>query len=165
MPARWNHWTLLALLGLTFALGCPTTGDDDDAANDDDAAGLCDGYEEPDEDFADLSDAEKRAFMECMVVPTMEPLFQDFDADAYADFGCATCHGEDREDVDHEMPNGLEELPISGFPFSNSSDPEEAAYGEFMEDTVVSEMAALLGRSRNVNDPNYFGCYDCHERP
>jgi len=155
---------LLALSLLLFVAACPTANDDDSASNDDDAADPCADYE-PSGAFDDMDDDEKRQFMTCVVMPDMTDAFQAFDADEYATFGCATCHGQDREAVDHEMPNGLEELPLAGFPFSESNDPEEAAFGEFMEDEVLPAMQAHLGRSSNFNDPNFFGCYGCHERP
>ncbi len=166
MTSAWTPFSLLVLLGLAFAVGCPTSGDDDDAVGDDDdaVADPCADYAAPGA-WEDLDEEERRAYMTCVVVPTMAPMFQEFDEERFAGFGCVTCHGEDREAVEHEMPNGLEELPLSGFPFSNSSDPDEAAIGAFMEDDVVGEMAQLLGRSRNPNSPDYFGCYDCHVRP
>jgi len=150
---------LLLAMGL---LACGPAGDDDDASDDDDAVDVCADYETEGE-WEDLDEDQRRLFMECEVVPEMRDLFQEFDADEYSNFSCDTCHGADREEVDHEMPNGLEELPMGGFPFSQSDDPEEAAYGEFMEQEVLGAMQDLLVRSSDFQDPEFFGCYGCHE--
>lgn len=162
MPVR----SLLFLSLSLFLVACPTTGDDDDASNDDDAvADPCEGYEAPSE-FDDMNDEEKRDYMTCVVVPEMAPRFQEFDADEYANFGCDTCHGDDRVEREHEMPNpDLYRLPLSGFPFSDDPDPEVAVYGDFMETEVSGNMADLLGRSSEFGDPDFFGCYGCHEQP
>ena len=163
MLNRPNLLTLLAaLLCLAITPACPTSGaggDDDDSVFD-----PCADYETAG-DWADLDDDQRRDFMTCEVVPALTPMFQEFDGDEYANFGCVTCHGADPEAVDFEMPNGLQELDLSDFPFSSHPDPDTAAYGEFMEDDVLPAMADLLGRSTDFNDPNFFGCYDCHERP
>ncbi len=153
---------LLPLSLLLLLVACPTAGDDDDASNDDDAADPCDGYEASDV-FDSMDDDEKRLFMTCVVLPEMTEIFQEFDAEEYADFHCASCHGDDREEVDHAMPNGLEALDPSDFPFSQNPDPHKREYGEFMGDEVVPAMRALLGRSSTFGAPDYFGCYDCHE--
>jgi len=168
MPNQTNLLILLAaLLGLAVAPACPSsgTGDDDDASDDDDSVfDPCESYESAG-DWDDLDDDQRRDFMTCEVMPALMPMFQEFDAEKYASFGCVTCHGEDRAAVNFEMPNGLVELDIGDFPFSSHPDPETAAFGEFMESEVLPAMADLLGRSTNFNDPDFFGCYGCHERP
>jgi len=109
---------------------------------------------------------EQREFMNWEVLPPMADAFQAFDADEFAEFDCETCHGDDMWQVEFEMPNGNTELPFDGFPFSESDDLEEAAFGEFMEDDVLPDMVELLDEEEY--DPQTgtgFGCYECHERP
>ena len=146
----------LFLVLLLPLLGCPTAGgDDDDAGDDDDST----EYVKP-ADWQDMDFDQRKEYMTQVVEPAAQDLFQEFDAVEYAEFSCSTCHGDDGEDVDYEMPNGLSELPISGFPFSGSNDPEEARYGAFMEDTLRDAIAELVDQEPG---PQGFSCYDCHE--
>ena len=61
-------------------------------------------------------------------------------------FRCQTCHGENMEQADFRMPNGLHPL--------SSDDPVKAALAEdepaarFMVETVVPTMNELLDRYR-----------------
>ena len=154
---------LLGSLLLAVA-GCPTSGGSGDDDDDTPPPDPCEGYEQPDGVFADYSDEEQRLYMQCVVMPEFTPIFREFDADEYANFSCDTCHGEGSGAAgDFEMPNDdLFTLEFSGFPYSQDPDPEIAAYGEFMEDEVVFQMAELLGRSTDFQSPDFFGCYGCH---
>ena len=51
----------------------------------------------------------KREWMEAEVLPRMTDLFQAQDAERYAGFTCATCHGRNPEARNFEMPS--RELP------------------------------------------------------
>src|SRR6478735_4972013 len=64
-------------------------------------------------DFDKLSYDEKRAFMKDHVVPTMKPLFQKFDGEKFASFGCKTCHGKEPQKVKYKMPS--DDLPALDF--------------------------------------------------
>jgi len=154
------------LLGLVmFAIaGCPTNGGSGDDDDDTPPPNPCESYEQPDGVFADWTGDEQGLFMQCMVVPEFAPKFQEFDSEEYASFSCDTCHGEGSAEAgEFEMPNeDLFELDFNEFPYSQNADPEVAAYGEFMEDEVVFQMAELLGRSTQFGDPDFFGCYGCH---
>ncbi len=147
----------LALVLLLPVLGCPPAGgDDDDAADDDDST----EYVKP-ADFGDMDFDQRKEYMTQIVEPTMQGFFQEFDAEEYAEFSCPVCHGDDAEDVEYELPNQLEDLPLSGHPYSQSSDPRIARYGEFMEDVVKPQMAQLLDRP--LTGPQRMSCYDCHD--
>lgn len=97
------------------------------------------------------------------VMPTMGPLFREFDPARYADFNCGTCHGEHARENHFAMPTP--ELPVLPGPTG-----DWAAYGaqhermiQFMGGPVEHTMAALLGEQ--PYDPatsQGFGCYDCH---
>lgn len=110
--------------------------------------------------WAEMSHEERGAYMADVVLPEMRALFQAHDAERYADFGCATCHGENAHDVNFEMPNRL--LPLShddiGATFA-SSEPGAV----FMTQTVWPRMAALVGEPPFDPATNEgFRCYDCH---
>lgn len=148
----------LLLVLLLPLLGCPPAGgDDDDAGDDDDST----EYEKPG-DWQDMDFDQRKEYMTQIVEPAMQELFQEFDPVEYAEFSCSTCHGDDAEEVEYELPNSLEPLPLSGHPFSESSDPEEARYGEFMEDVVKPEMAPLVDQS--LVGAERFSCYSCHDQ-
>jgi hypothetical protein len=125
--------------------------------------GCHENYSDPDP-WEDLDTEGRREFMNWEVFEPMKALFQDFDATEYADFDCETCHGDNMWAVDFDMPNGGPALSLSGFPFSQSSDPEEAAYGEFMEDDVIDDFVEILDITPfNPQTGEGFGCYGCHE--
>ncbi|GEM_PF-2986108 len=138
-----------------MAVGCPT----EDPVDDDDDA-LPDSYQEMDR-------MQRTTYMEETVLPRMQELFSAYDP-FFPEVECETCHGADYEDpdVDYAMPNGNTELPFSGFPFSESDDPEEAAFGEFMEDDILPDIVELLDEEEfDPQTGEGFGCYGCHERP
>lgn len=130
-----------------------------------------DPTEDPTEDpttvaWEDMDDAARRAYMGEVVMPAMKASFQAFDADRFADFSCATCHGEDGGSIGFEMPNGLFPLSYGGFPYSASDDADTAAWGVFMETDVLPEMAELLGLPEYDRETGEgFGCFGCHAAP
>jgi len=105
------------------------------------------------ETWADNGDA---AFMSACVLPTMATHFQGYDADAHADFSCASCHGADLNGGTYAMPGAV---AIS----VREQDPNSDIY-QFMSGTVVPEMAGILGLE--PYDPSTgsgeFSCYSCH---
>lgn len=54
--------------------------------------------------FDDMSHEQRIAFMKETVVPTMKPLFQEYDAKRYGEFNCKTCHGAGAADGSFKMP-------------------------------------------------------------
>ncbi|MCP4873546.1 MAG: hypothetical protein GY898_33080 [Proteobacteria bacterium] len=144
---------LLLLLLLPLTACGPVPADDDDAGDDDDdtpyvATGP----------WADLSFTERIAYMENIVEPAMQELFLEFDPVEFEDFGCETCHGEDADDVEYELPNGV--TPIS-FPL-DVSEPGREEFADFMDEVVKPEMAALVDEQPFPQGD--FGCFACHER-
>jgi len=140
---------LLLLAPLSACAPLPAGSDDDD---DDDTPYVAPGP------WADLSYVERIAYMENIVEPTMREHFQDFDPDGFADFGCDTCHGDDANDVDYELPNGV--TPIS-FPL-DVSEPGRQEFEDFMDEVVKPEMAALV--DQQPFPQGEFSCFSCHER-
>ena len=57
--------------------------------------------------------AQKKAYMKAAVMPTMKPVFQEFDAVKFKTFtSCATCHGKDGAERKFKMPsNDIHPLP------------------------------------------------------
>lgn len=111
----------------------------------------------------DAMDAGARArHMTKVVMPAMKAEFQAFDAERFADFNCATCHGAGAKARGYAMPNP--ELPVlhpSGiYREPRKNHPEMA---DFMWDRVEPKMAELLGKPRYVvaHDKG-FNCSGCH---
>jgi hypothetical protein len=151
-----------SLLALALLLGCPAPVDVDDddatAADDDDATPY-----EPPGPWADLDRLQRIEYMENLVEPAARELFQEFDPELYAEFGCETCHGEDPADHDYAMPSGaLEALSISEINgLANNVDPDRARYAALMDD-VKATVAPLVGQQPFPSGS--FSCFDCHEQ-
>ena len=115
--------------------------------------------------FKDMSGKQRAAFMQLTVVPTMKPLFQEFDAKKFATFNCKTCHGAGAEQAHFDMPNpDLPRLPKPENFMAYAKDPEHAPMVQFMAGKVKPMMAKLLMMSEfdpatNTGD---FSCHACH---
>lgn len=110
--------------------------------------------------WADVPEDQRGRWMSEVVVPAMEPQFQAHDAERFADFGCATCHGEDAREVGFEMPNGLAPLDPQQIPAMFQSDQPMA---QFMVQTVWPQMAELLGEAPfDAETGEGFSCMNCH---
>lgn len=111
-------------------------------------------------DFDKLTHEEKLDFMKKRVVPTMKPLFQEFDKKEFANFGCKTCHGKDPVKAKYKMPNaGLPKLDFAKLKQGKQS-PKAA---EWMANVVVPAMAKLFQMPEYTEEnPTGFGCLHCH---
>lgn len=111
-------------------------------------------------DFDKLTHEEKMDFMKKTVVPTMKPLFQDFDKKKYANFGCKTCHGKDPVKTKYKMPNDS----LTKLDFAKLKEGKQAPkVAEWMGKVVKPEMAKLLQMSEYTeSNPTGFGCLHCH---
>lgn len=109
--------------------------------------------------WADMSHAEQMVYMQEVVTPKMATLFQEFDAQEFAQFNCATCHGPSAAQGNFEMPNAA--LPRLGdFEVAKQEHPKGMA---FMIEKVTPQMAELLHMP--AFDPKTqkgFGCFGCH---
>ena len=111
-------------------------------------------------EFDELSHDEQMAYMRDVVMPEMATLFREFDAEEFEEFTCATCHGENAQEVGFHMPNGLDPLPVSQL---HNIVASGRPMPTFMAHMVVPRMAELLGE--DPFDPatgQGFGCMDCH---
>lgn len=110
--------------------------------------------------WADMTPEQKGQFMAEVVVPTMRPMFQELDGERFADFGCATCHGEDAREVSFEMPNGVAPLDPAQIPGMFESDQPMA---QFMTQRVWPRMGELLGEELYDEETHSgFSCLNCH---
>src|SRR5690606_3037379 len=60
--------------------------------------------DEPAVEFDAMSPPEKIQYMKTTVAPRMKLVFQEHDAEEFAEFSCATCHGPGAKDGNFSMP-------------------------------------------------------------
>jgi hypothetical protein len=112
--------------------------------------------------WSEHSAGERMSLMTTVVLPRMREAFQTNDAALYDVFNCATCHGAGAKDKTFRMPNAELTKLDPRDSFASNKDLNAARYS-FMTETVVPEMARLLGEP--VFDPKTgkgFGCLACH---
>ena len=111
-------------------------------------------------DFDKLSHEDQMKFMRTKMVPAMKPIFQDFDKEKYANFGCKTCHGKDPQKTKYKMPNP--ELPALDFKLLEQG-KQKPKVAEWMSKTVKPKVAEILERPQMSKEhPDGFGCLECH---
>jgi hypothetical protein len=109
--------------------------------------------------YSTMTKEQKLDHMKTVVMPTMKKVFQEHDAQKYADFGCKTCHGDKKQDprqVQHELT-----LSGDGFEKLMASKPEMT---KFMREQVTPAMAAIM--KEKPYDPvthKGYGCGGCHK--
>jgi hypothetical protein len=136
---------------LMLALAC---GDKDTDTSGDTAADTTEELVCDDTTWDDEGSAE---FMSSCVLPEMAALFEEYDGEAYADFSCTSCHGDDLGGGSYAMPGAV---AIS----VREQDPNSDLY-QFMYGSVMPTMAGIIGReaydvSTGEGD---FSCYSCHQ--
>jgi hypothetical protein len=90
----------------------------------------------------------------------MKPLFEEHDSERFADFNCKTCHGDNAQEVEFQMPNGLAPLDPTQLAAMFESDQPMA---KFMTGTVWPKMSELLGKPRfDPQTGQGFSCLNCH---
>jgi len=151
---------LLALIVPTLLLSACTTGsgDDDDASGDDDDSTP---YEQPGP-YADMDFDQRVEYMEEVVLPEMAQAFWDYDPVEYEDFSCESCHGENAEADEYEMPSGIAPLR---FPTPADATEWERDTREWMDDFVKPRMAELTDQEEWAqNNPDGMRCTSCHDQ-
>lgn len=114
----------------------------------------------PPRPWAEMSHEERAHYMAEVVTPEMRTMFQEHDAEEFADFGCRTCHGENAREVSFAMPNGLAPLSHDSIGAIFQSEHPGAV---FMTQRVWPRMAQLLGEPLyNPETHQGFSCFDCH---
>jgi hypothetical protein len=116
----------------------------------------------PDVPFDQLTHEQKGQFMAERVLPEMRTMFQELDGERFAEFNCATCHGENAQAVDFHMPNGISPLRPDLMPrLFTSTNPMPV----FMRERVWPRMAELLQEPQfDQATGQGFSCFNCHGR-
>lgn len=110
--------------------------------------------------WADMTQEQKGQFMHDVVMPEMRAMFQEHDPEEFADFSCATCHGENAREVGFEMPNGIAPLDPAHIPAAFTSSEPIAV---LMTQRVWPRMTELLGQQPYDPDTHQgFSCLSCH---
>jgi hypothetical protein len=118
------------------------------------------GETEAPQNWADMDQEARGRFMATVVLPEMQTMFQEFNAEEYADFSCETCHGANAREVEFRMPNGLAPLDPESVPAMFQSTQPMA---QFMTQRVWPRMAEML--QMQPYDPEThqgFSCFNCH---
>lgn len=114
--------------------------------------------------WAEMDHAARSGFMANQVVPYMSELFQEYDSEEYASFGCVDCHGAGAAARDFAMPSpDLLALHPSGSPEQQAMVQEHPRMVRFMFNHVVPAMKTMLGaEDYNEETGEGFSCYTCH---
>lgn len=154
-PTRW--------LFCVLAVSLMACGGSEESADEAAAAETSGGGEQvaaPASEWADMNRDERLVYMQTTVNPEMQAMFQQFDGERFADFGCATCHGPNMVEADFAMPNGVAPLNPSHIPAMFASDQPMAV---FMTREVWPRMAELLGEPLyGEENTSGFSCMHCH---
>jgi len=106
--------------------------------------------------WEEMSFEERKKFMRELVVPTVAPMFHDFDAKRFAAVGCKTCHGSGAQAGDFALPNA--DVPaLSSEKLKNPSE-EIKPIMEFMRNVLKPAVSDLLGK----RDMAALRCGACH---
>ncbi|HZE98409.1 MAG TPA: hypothetical protein VE981_15360 [Planctomycetota bacterium] len=113
--------------------------------------------------WKDMNHEQRHEYMEKVVFPKMRAEFVAFDAKAFGDMKCVTCHGDGARDHTFKMPNPkLPPLPADETEFKKLQEkhPEVTA---FMREKVAPGMASLVGEQPyNPVTREGFSCFRCH---
>lgn len=115
--------------------------------------------------YKDMSKDQRALFMQQTVMPTMKPLFQEFDAKAFSEFTCGTCHRSGVKDKTFAMPTpDLPRLPPPEQFMAFAQDPQHAPVVQFMMEKVKPTVAKLLAMSEfdPATNTGEFSCHNCH---
>ncbi len=133
---------LLALFGTLALTGCDKDTEVTDDTQDSSTAAPT---------WSEMSGAEKSAYMATDVSPQMAAIFQAYDAEAYADFSCDTCHTDGGTDFSMPSEDLAGYWEEGAFPGPDTTDPGAL----FMHEEVLPLMTELL-------DAESLPCLTCH---
>ena len=138
-----------ALLALALALPLSACGSHG-------KVGIPEGRDKP---WTEMDDSERMEHMGAVVMPRMQAVFESHDAERFADFSCATCHGASSADGDFHMPSAsLPELDASNLYKKHRKESPEIT--KFMWKVVEPEMGSLLAQTYGFE--GYISCSTCH---
>ena len=162
---RWGPWAA-AMIAAAWITSCGGGGATDEGAaattTGDEAAE--EGVPSPPEPWETMSHDDRAAWMFAEVMPRMRDRFQGFDAERYAGFGCATCHGPSPEERGFAMPSAaLPALYPTGSPEQHQMVREYPEMVRFMFNDVLPTMQTLVGAPDfDEATGEGFSCYACH---
>lgn len=109
--------------------------------------------------WSEKSYQQRMGYMAAFVHPRSEQLFVEYDSSYEGDFTCETCHGEDAELNDYEMPSpGLYELPReNAIEEAREYDAEVTA---FMADELTPKFNEWFNRGDGPK--TQVTCFSCH---
>jgi hypothetical protein len=106
---------------------------------------------------------QRMQYMQETVLPNAKALFVEVAPEKYADFNCKTCHGDNAQEVDFQMPNQLPPLPTTDT--INAAMAANEPVATFMLEKVTPGMAQMLGREMvSESNPDGFSCFGCHQK-
>lgn len=89
--------------------------------------------------------------------PIFTEIFQEYDAEQYANFSCESCHGAEMREREFAMPPpDLPPVPLPGTPAYQQMAAEHPEDTRFMEEVVTPTMQTMLGMGAT------FTCNGCH---
>lgn len=115
------------------------------------------GIGPPAQPWSTMSHEDKEMDMVGRFLPIMTEIFQERDAEEYANFGCESCHGSNMRERNFEMPSTeLPPVPLPGTPEYQQMAQQHPGTTRFMEEEVTPTMQTLLGMGAT------FTCNGCH---
>ncbi len=169
-------WGLLSVMLSAFLLACGggssggdgtdgdgTAGDEDfdedgfDDAGDTVTASAVEliGINPPETPWSDMSHEEREFDMIGRFHPIYRELFQQHDAERWAEFGCENCHGPNGSETNFAMPSDhLPPVPAPGSESYNRARGVLTDMYTFMEEQVTANMTTMLGQEVT--------CQSCH---
>lgn len=114
------------------------------------------GINPPEQPWHDMSHADREMDMVGRFHPIFREFFVEHDAEEFAEFGCADCHGPDMAETHFEMPSAhLPPIPAADSAEYAALREAHAGMMRFMEEDVTPAMQTMLG------EPD-FSCNGCH---
>lgn len=104
----------------------------------------------------DMSIEQRAQFMRELVLPTVAPMFHDFDAQRFAAVSCKTCHGSGAQTRDFAMPSP--DVPALDSEALKNPSEELKPIVEFMRNVLKPAVSNLLGK----RDTAALKCGACH---
>jgi len=111
----------------------------------------------PEQPWSEMSHEDRGSDMVMRFEPAFRVMFQAHDAEEYADFDCASCHGDDMEEREYAMPSAhLPPVPPPGTDAYRQMSEQAPEVMRFMEEDVTPTMQTMLGTGAT------FTCTGCH---
>jgi hypothetical protein len=157
------------LVAISLVCGCGGAEETTDTTTDDTTTGSETAADDgvipsPPTPWEEMSFDDRKQWMALEVMPRIGPMFEAYDPDRFAGFGCEGCHGEDAQARNFEMPNpAIFTLYATGSQEQLDMVNEMRPMVNFMFQEVVPAMRTLLGAAQyDAETSTGFGCFACH---